>query len=112
MCHDLSLSPPSFIDYIPLFLAVTNLKPGPVMQFLLALLAVLSVTVAFALPENEKSQGLNPHHDGAKSWTSSLRNLFHVDTRPIADDHESQPEQPFKFPSRISRRRHRARFHP
>ena len=75
------------------------------MQFLLALLAVLSATVVFASPENEKPQGLNLH--GATSWTS-LRNLFHVKTQPI--DHESQ--QTFKFPSRISRRRHRARYHP
>lgn len=77
------------------------------MQFPLALLAVLFATVAFASPENEKPHGLNLH--GATSWASSLRSLFQVDTRP--NDHESQ--KTFKFPSRISRRRHRARrYHP
>lgn len=93
-------SPPSFIDS-SLFIAVTKI----IMQFLVALLAALCASVVFASPENEKPQGLNLH--GASRWTF-LRNLFHVNTQP--NDHESQ--QAFKFPSRISRRRHRARYHP
>jgi hypothetical protein len=104
MCHwhDLTLATKylSFTDS-SLFIAVMR----PIMQFLLALLAVLSATVVFASPDNEKPQGLNLH--GATSWTS-LRSLFQVDTRP--NDHESQKS--FTFPSRISRRRHRARYHP
>ena len=75
------------------------------MQFPLALL-VVSATVAFALPENEKPQSLDLHRTTGWKWTSSLRSLLQVDARPNEEYHESQQSS---LRSRISRRR---RNHP
>lgn len=93
-----------FFYQLKVYIAVTK----PIMQFLLALyIALISATVAFASPENEKPQGLNATR--WKYWPSSLRSLLQVDIRPNEEYHESQQSS---FRSRISRRRHSRRYHP